>query len=496
MEYANVASLGALVSARRLRKTSWTVVIAVVVLSTAMRFYRTAETPPGFYRDEAAVSANVICLAQAGRTLDGTRWPLMTPILGGGHSSVVWQAPAVVWVRIAGTSIAAMRSFAAVCGTLTVVGVFFFGCFATGSKSVGAYASVAAAVSPWAFQFSRIAWDAAISPCYLTWALAFLCLSTTSRVADTRWLRWLAIALSALLFAAACIAYPPLRAQVPLVLLAFLIWKRAYVRAHPWDACLFVVILAAAMARLASLTISGEIQGRFNQLSVFNAAMWAKEGITSPAMIVMSGLRLFAKNLIAHFTPTYLFLSGDGNLRHSTQSFGEWSWLDGLAIAIAAALASRKQKALSGWVAFAAFGYVAAVVAASLTTSGIPQALRSIGAIPFLAVLVGTSIDSIADNRPNLRSVVPAAAAIVATMFMVALSRVFFTTYSARAVNAFDVRYVQRLVDPDSVDSPMSAGGAGRLRIAYPLPAIRYYELSSGRTRCSPSADVLRTSGP
>ena len=479
----------------RAKTAAWLALVAIVLVATALRFYRT-DLPDGFYRDEAAITANAICLAESGRTLDGAHWPLITEVLGGGHSSIVWLAPAVVWSRVVGTSIPEERALVAVCGALVVAGVFVFGWFATGSRRVGAYAALAAAVSPWAFQFSRVAWDAAIAPVYLAWALALLCWASSQRATESRrWLRWSTIALAALLFAAACISYPPERVQVPLVLLAFLIWKRSFARAHLPEVAGFAAVFVAATANLWLLTASGAIQGRYAALSVFNAGYWADAGITSPASIRAHGLWLFTKNFFAHFSPTYLLMSGDAEARHSTQLLGEWSWLDALAFAGATCVAFIKRARPSGWVIFAAFGYVAAVIPAALTREGVPHALRSIGALPFLAVLVGTAIESIGDRLPRVRHFLPAATSAVALGCLVALYGAFFGNYALGAGDAFDVKVVNQLLDPEFIDRLVAADRAGNLRAdepqSYPLLAIRYYELRSGLVRCKSDGDVL-----
>lgn len=468
------------------RTATWFALTVVAVAAAALRFYRTSQAPPGFYWDEAAVSAQVICLAEAGRTLDGEHWPLMTPVLGGGYSTIGWQAPAVAWSKAAGRSIAAMRDFAAVCGVATIVGVFFVGLFATGSRRIGLYAAVSAAISPWAIQFSRIAWDPAIAPAYLTWAMAFLLLATTPRADRPRWLGWIAIVLSALLFAIACISYPPLRAEVPLVLLAFLVWKHAHVREHLPRAVVFVAVFALCTAQLWLLTQSGAIQGRFESLSVFSASYWAPRNVTARGPRVVHGLWLFATNMFAHFAPSYLFTTGDENLRHSTQSFGAWSWLDALALFAAAIVMARQRKRPSGWMMFAAVGYLAGLCPAALTRDGVPHALRSIGALPFLAVLVGTAIETISDLLPRGRQLVPVAAGAVALVFSVAFWRVFLLQYPAAASAAFNATATQRLLDPRLAQRFTDVE-----RSPYPPLASRYYQLATGAVRCTPNGVVL-----
>jgi hypothetical protein len=465
----------------------WIALIAILIVAAAARFYRLPQSPPGFFRDEAAVAAQTICLSQSGRTLDGSRWPLMTPVLGGGYSTIAWQGPAVAWSRVAGTSIGAARSFAALCGVLLIGGVFLFARFATGSKQVAAYSALAAAISPWAFQFSRISWDPAIAPAYLAWALAALFLSISPRATESRFVGWLAVVASAMLFAAACISYPPLRVQVPLVMLAFLVWKRDHVRAHPGRAATFAGVFVMCVGWLLLLTGSGAIQARFDNLSVFNAGYWARHGATSGAEVVLRGTGLVVRQFFAHFTPAYLLISGDASVRHSTQSFGIWSWLDALALAGAAALLLRARRPVTGWVGFAAVGYLSGILPAALTREGVPHALRSIGALPFLAVLVGTAIDAIGRELPRLRPMMPMAASVVATIFATAFWRVFFVSYPTIAGNAFDTVIAARWSDPKAAQADISTIE----QAPYPLLASRYYELRAGAVRCVPDGRVL-----
>jgi hypothetical protein len=476
-------------------RLGWIMLAAVLLAATGMRFYHPAQSPHGFFRDEAAISANVLCLAEAGRTLDGNRWPLMTPVLGGGYSTAAWLTPAVAWADVAGTSIAAMRSFAAVCGALLVAGAFLLGFVATDSIRAGAYSALAAAISPWAFQFSRIVWDPAVAPVYLTWALVALMFAVTQRAETVRWLRGAAIVVSAFLFAAACISYPPLRVQVPLLLLGVLIWKRAYARAHVADSVLFVVVFAVCTAQLWQLTRHGAIQGRFDDLSVFSAAHWAEQGVTGRGAILLRGTWLFVGNFFAHFTPRYLLGGGDANLRHSTQAFGEWSWLDAAALATGAVVMIRAKR-LDGWTRFVVFGYVAGVVPAALTWEGVPHALRSIGALPFLAVLVGTLVDRVGMELPRMRGSMPAIASVVSFAFVAAFWPVFFVDYPGRAADAFESGIPQALKDPavarrlPTVDAQQSAKADDEQD--YPVPALRYYELTMGDAHCAPSGPVWR----
>src|SRR5262249_3848600 len=113
-----------------------------------------------------------------------------------------------------------------------------------------------------------------------------------------------------------------------------------------------------------------------------------------------------------------------------------------------------------------------------LTWEGVPHALRSIGALPFLAVLVGSAIDAIDKAIPEMRAALPWAVATTAIAFFAVFSWNFFTRYPERAFSAFDGPIAQRLTRGETVDA------------AYPLLARRYYELRSGALHCAPTGGV------
>lgn len=473
----------------RLEMAGWIALVIIGLAAVITRFVNTEVAPPGFHVDEAAVSAHVLCLAQSGRTLDGAHWPLMTPVVGGGYSTLAYQAPAVVWTDLNGDSIGAMRGFAAMCGALSVAGIFFGALFASESRKVAILAAVSAAISPWAFQFSRIAWDPAVAPLYLSWALATLFFAVSSRAARSRWMEWAAAGASALFFAAACLCYPPLRMQVPLVLLGFVVWKRRWVRAHLPAAAAFVVVFGVCTAELWILTATGTIQGRFDDLSVFGSFYWRDHGVTSRPMMFVDGTWLLVKNFFAHFTPSYLLLSGDTNLRHSTQAFGEWSWLDAVALLVGAAVLIWRRKRPAAWMAFAAFGYVAGVLPSALTWENVPHALRSIGALPFLGMLAGGAIESVREGVARVSRFVAPATAAIALIFFGAFLPVFFVEYPQRAADAFHKGATDQLMRPEIArmlassyeQQPQDSRDSG-----YPLLAQRYFELRAGAIECTP----------
>jgi len=145
---------------------------------------------------------------------------------------------------------------------------------------------------------------------------------------------------------------------------------------------------------------------------------------------------IFTKNFLLHLDPRYLFLTGDHNYRHSTRHFGELSWLDMLGLGMGLmlfVLMLKKKKRPSDLVIFLLMAAAAGIVPAALTTEGLPHALRSLGAQPFVEVLIGYSLSKAIEHWP----LTLIASALTGALFAACFLTVYFTTYPAQSAEAF-----------------------------------------------------------
>lgn len=449
------------------------VVIVITVIATLARFVGLESSPPGFYVDEAAISAQVICARQSSENLAGERWPLFTQVLGEGYVTPVYLYSAVAWTAVFGDSVGGIRALAALYGALTVAGVFALALALWRDPRVAWLSALCAAISPWSFLFSRIAWDPPLAPCFLVWGLALL-------MRSGRHQRWTGGAGGALV-ALACYAYPPTRIHAALVVPAFLAFIYCFRRESRVAIVPFVLAAALVSLPLLERVLTGEIQGRANTLAIWNADYLRTVGVSSIPSIV----KLFGTNMALNFAPTYLWSSGDANLRHSTQAVGQWSWLEVAALGVVAIPAifamlfrTREQSFLMGLVVW---GYVSAVVPAALAWESNPHALRSIGAYPFLALAAGVVLARAVAKWPNFAFVIPT----LAGAFFAYYSVDFFARYPERAARWFDSEIVEsaRHIDARpagrSLETEIKA-----LQRDYPDMAIKYYQLRAGKMRC------------
>ncbi|MES2963057.1 MAG: glycosyltransferase family 39 protein [Bdellovibrionota bacterium] len=452
-------------------------IAALVVTMCALRFVALDVSPPGFYVDEAAIAAQVLCLRDSGHDLFDQRWPLFTPVLGGGYATPPMLYLGAAWTKFFGGSIASFRAFSALFGVLFVGASYLLSLRLWRSKDAALLSALCAAISPWAFQFSRISWDPALAPGLLALSLALF--FTGGRHA----IRWSAV--SGIVAAAAAYAYPPLRVQLVLVVPAlFVVLRRVDRESASKRSVVFATALSIAVMPLVVLTVRGDIQGRFNMLSVFNENYLRQFGEPS----FFAGLWELVKNFGSHFSPRFLLFRGDGNPRHATSVFGEWSPLEVLACAIVLAilfkfLRERRRPSRSATLfTFAAFGYAAGVLPAAMTWESNPHALRSIGALVFLSFGAGGALALVWHRGRRWQSSI----AVLALGFCIFFYADYFFSYPKRAEIYFDTPGVRKLLafERDSVPLTDEAAHATPELRDYPTLALRYFQMESGIYRC------------
>ena len=449
---------------------AWYVVITIIGLMGVVRFLGLDASPPGFFMDEAYIGAHVLCLAHNGRDADARAWPLFSPSGGGGFASPTHLYPAALWVRCFGGSIVALRAYAAATMSIALLGLFFLARRLIGDRG-GVYALLAASISPFFFQFSRAAFDD--PPAFLlglTWGMYFFLRSP----------KWLDTALSAVFLSLATYAYPSGRIILPLLvgLLLWMKWKRQELR--PLPVLMFFTIVAALCVPLAIQAFSGGMMARYDAVGLFAPAYRKANHLEGPRVWLR-----FLWNYLLHFSPDYLFLHGDANLRHNSGFSGELSWFDAAALIVGtiffvgALTSSRKNLRPSAIAIFCITGFVLGVLPAALTWEGIPHSLRSAACWPFAALFTGWIVATVERRWRWTAIALPAVAVAFACGFL----HHYFTNYPDEADP-----YFQALV-LEAAEYAQGTGDWDKFRMAaiaegYDEHACRYFLMEYGGEDC------------
>ena len=199
---------------------------------------------------------------------------------------------------------------------------------------------------------------------------------------------------------------------------------------------LFAIILIFICIPIILFTIghSPISQSRFNRISLF-----------SQGYDFLTLISVFLGNWVSHFSPYFLFLKGDINLRHSVPSFG-LLYLFELPLLITGIWVIIRSKnpfhrLLLIWI-------LIFPIASSLTIEGIPHALRSICVLPLPAIIgaIGliTAVEGLSKklSSMNLKRILLISYTLMSFISIGLLIRVYFMVYPV--VSAIPFQYGMR----------------------------------------------------
>jgi 4-amino-4-deoxy-L-arabinose transferase-like glycosyltransferase len=160
-------------SGRFVRRPAALLGLGAVLAVVAFQLWVTPSNPPGYHRDEAALSYNAYSIATTGRDEYGAVMPLFFRSYGD-YKSPLYPYLLAGLFRITGPHKEVARAFSAV---LIVLAVLLLGVLAkevTGRTVVGVAVVVIAGLTPWLFELGRVALEVATQPLLVTLLLLAL----------------------------------------------------------------------------------------------------------------------------------------------------------------------------------------------------------------------------------------------------------------------------------------------------------------------------------
>jgi 4-amino-4-deoxy-L-arabinose transferase-like glycosyltransferase len=360
-------------------------IVLTIILAAVTRLYRLSSQPPGLYWEEVALGYDAYSILRTGKDFHGNSWPIVAfESFGDWKPAGYFYATAAVEFFLGLTPLA-VRLPSALAGIgLVVVAVLIAQEIFAGHKQkvwlIGG-AGLIVALSPWAIQFSRAGFEANLATFFSSLGIWLLL-----KGRGKHWL-WLVAATSLSL---SMYTYHSARIFVPLLAAAFgLIFWKSVKSSWQWavGAGLLGIVLVSPI--LASLG-SPQVSHRFAETSAFTDVepiikinqLREAEGNTPLTRLIhhrywyYSGT--FLQNLLTHFDPNYLFITGDSNLRHSTGQVGVFYLIEVVFLVWGVVAIVRKPDRKT---VFLLIWWLLALVPAALTKA-VPHALRTLVAIP------------------------------------------------------------------------------------------------------------------
>ncbi|MGH9872948.1 MAG: ArnT family glycosyltransferase [Pyrinomonadaceae bacterium] len=402
------------------------VLLAASLLVAVIYFYNVPKNPVGFFVDEASIAYNAHTIAQSGTDEYGSSFPFYFRAFGEYKSPVyIYILSAVFWLT--GPSVLAARLVSAIAGLTAAV---LFGILAArlaGRRSVGLIVFLAAALTPWLFEISRLVFEVALLPVLL--ALFLLLLQSAAKRPQWSWL--IAAGLGALL---GLITYTysvgRLLAALFALGLAFLFTRQRWRKI-----VLTWIVFGLTLMPLAVFTLRhpGALSERFKFVT------FVKPGDTRSQIALR-----FVQNYAENFSPPRWLAYGDPEPRHHLPGMG--SLLIGLvALSALGLIVVLRRCRRDAWWRFVIYGLLVSPIPAALTLDYF-HTLRLIALPCFLLVLTVPAIEFLLEEGGRGREARRVALTILVliTLLQGALFQWRFH-HALPRVDAFDSYYQELL---------------------------------------------------
>lgn len=413
-----------------MRKT--TLYLLLIILFTAsLRFYQITTNPKAMYGDSLTLVYDAYSILKNGHDQKGNFLPLVFPLGGGRPGGYIYAT--VPFVAVFGPTPLAARMVSVLSGIGIVLLTFLLGkqFFSAG---VGLAIATVASLNPWELSLSRGPFESHFA-LFLT-LLGFYCF--LKGLKQRFWL--LGFGLS---FVAASQTYSTYRLIIPLFTILLLFWvKKKTVLNHikkPLFILSLIMIVASTILGIY-LTISRGSEDRFDIINVFkdpalrstiSQKVKAERSLDSLTPTISRVLHIpqmelagvLAENYFRNFLPDFLFLHGDGQVRHNPAEIGEFYWVDLLFLVLGIVYLFKTNKRLLtllvGWI-------VISPTATSLV--GGPHALRSSFLLPPLLILVGLGLHKLwsARKKPFIPLILTVLTVIFFIQFLYFFDRFYF----------------------------------------------------------------------
>lgn len=389
-----------------MRKTT-KFLLLIILLAAFLRFYQISENPKAMYGDGlTAVYDAYSILKTGGYDQKGNFMPLVFSLGGGRPGGYVYAT--VPFAAIFGPTALASRMVSVLSGIGIVLLIFLIGKQLV-SENAGLMMAVLASLNPWELSLSR-------GPFETHFALFLTLLGFYSFLQGLKNKYWFLI--FGIAFGLAPQTYSTYRLTIPLLVVLLLLWTRKNVSGYikKWTFLLAIIVIAASAILSVYLTISRGKEDRFDIINVFkdptlrstiSEKVKGDRLLDSLSPTISSSIHtpqtelagILAENYLRNLLPDFLFLHGDGQVRHNPAEMGGFFWVDILLLIIGVAYmykSNRKLLALlAGWI-------LIAPVPTSLV--GGAHALRSSLLLPPLLILTGTGLWRLWTDRKKLSS--------------------------------------------------------------------------------------------
>lgn len=408
------------------KKLSIATFIVILFLAVFLRLYKldTLTTP---YWEEVALGYDAYSISQNFQDHHGNFMPLVAFESFGDWKPSLYFYTIVPFIKLFDLSVLAVRFPSFLAGIMTVLGVFYLIKQITTKKHLkekpylpylGMFVT---AISPWAIMFSRAGWEVNLATALILWGINLFIFFTKKK--ETHYPSLLS---SILLLVLATYTYHAARIVAPMIgLMLVFLWfaqksnsvkistniRRFFdrnINTLVIAGFIAIVLISPLLMNMTSNTTTKRFKetSLFSELSIIEESNLAKElqpnilGKVFYHRYLLYG-REVAINFFDHFRIDFLFVSGDENVRHSSQYFGQLYHIEFFFLFLGAVfitMALRKIKndpyplEFKNYLWFLIGWLFITIIPASITKTT-PHSLRILPSLPVFMVIITYGID-------------------------------------------------------------------------------------------------------
>lgn len=384
------------------------ILILILLLALFLRSKDIESNPPELFSDEIVNFVSARSVIERGYDLEGNLMPYFSDRVE--PRPPVYGYFSYLFTRVVGESAAGIRSAAIFFGIVSIILVYLLTLEFFKDSDSALFAAFFMAIIPWHIHYSRAGWEPAS-------LLPFLLLSTYLFIYGVNRNKKLIIASSFGFFALTVYTYQAAPLYSFLFLASLLILYRNYFFKE-WRVLLFGAMIAAFL-------LIPYVWSVFNVPHFYRRAGWI---FTFANGFNAETVNVFLSNYFSHFSPAFLFIDGDPNIRHGAQTGTlYWAMLPFLFAGVVYLLTSKPDKKV---LIFIIFWIVVFPLAGALTNDGVPHATRSLPGAPVMCVLSGYGVSGLIRSLSGMAGGRKAAYALYAAVIV--LSLVSLSIFSKR----------------------------------------------------------------
>src|SRR3989344_504314 len=399
-----------------LRNKNLLYLLVVLLIASFLRFYQLGVVPPAISWDEAAVGYNAWTIVHYGKDEWGNLFPLVFKSFEDDKHPIHFYLTAP-FVAVFGLTDFAVRFAPALFGVLNVLLIFLIGKDVFKDKRIGFAGALLMAISPYAIQFSRFNHEANFALFFfmLGFWWFFKSLNGMSKYLP---LATISFGISILVYHASLVVVPP-----AMFLLAF-IYKKEILYSQKNVIFSLAIILTTSLLYVIQPSLLG--LARMKQTSIAEDVISNTRLFKQTNNYFLGRLEVTYDRYLAHFSPTYLFISGDRNPKFSTQKYGQFYQIEALFLVAGFVwiLKNRKREYL-----LLLFWALIAPLHASLSggTDEVPHAARALFTMGSWHLIEAIGLVGVMGLFKNTR--VKLLVAVAVTLTMAYLTTIYFKSY-------------------------------------------------------------------